>query len=110
MQIDLTQIILAIITLIGAFLTKYLVPLIKKKILSEDNKLSDNQRMLIKLAIRTAVTAAEQIYKSEEGEKKKAYVLALLRTQGFDVDTSAIDAEIEAAVLELHKQLYGEGV
>ena len=65
MQIDLTQIILAIITLIGAFLTKYLVPLIKKKILSEDNKLSDNQRMLIKLAIQTAVTAAEQIYKSE---------------------------------------------
>ena len=105
MQIDLTQIILAIITLIGAFLTKYLVPLIKKKILSEDNKLSDNQRMLIKLAIQTAVTAAEQIYKSEEGEQKKAYVLALLKSQGFDVDTSAIDAEIEAAVLNLHQQL-----
>ena len=105
MQIDLTQIILAIITLIGAFLTKYLVPLIKKKILSEDNKLSDNQRMLIKLAIQTAVTAAEQIYKSEEGEQKKDYVLALLKSQGFDVDTSAIDAEIEAAVLNLHQQL-----
>ena len=105
MHIDLTQIILAIITLIGAFLTKYLVPLLKKKILSEDNKLSENQRMLIKLAIQTAVTAAEQIYKSEEGEKKKAYVVGLLRSQGFDVDTSAIDAEIEAAVLNLHKQL-----
>lgn len=105
MQIDLTQIILSILALLGALVTRYVIPWIKKKILSEENKLSENQRMLISLAIKTAVTAAEQIYKSDEGEKKKAYVLALLRAQGFDVDTSAVDAAIEAAVLELHKRL-----
>ena len=105
MNIDLTQIILAVITLIGALLTKYIIPILKSKLLSEESKLSENQRMLVALAIKTAVTAAEQLYKSDEGEKKKQYVLALLRSQGFDVDTSAMDAAIEAAVLELHNKL-----
>lgn len=108
MQIDLTQIILAVITLLGAIITKYIVPILKKKLLSEESKLSDNQRMLIGMAIQTAVKAAEQIYNSDEGAKKKAYVQALLRSQGFDVDTATIDAAIEAAVLELHNQLKAE--
>lgn len=105
MQIDLTQIIMAVITLLGAVITKYLIPILKKKLLSEESKLSDNQRMLVAMAIQTAVRAAEQIYNSDEGAKKKAYVQAILRSQGFDVDTGAIDAAIEAAVLELHNQL-----
>jgi len=105
MQIDLTQIILAIITLIGAVITKYLIPLLKSKLLNEDSKLSETQRKLIAIAIETAVGAAEQIYNSEEGGKKKAYVKAVLQSQGFDVDTAAIDAAIEDAVLKLHAQL-----
>ena len=105
MTIDLTQIILAILTLIGAVVTKYLIPLMKSKLSSENDKLSENKRNLIKMAIDTAVSAAEQIYNSDEGAKKKAYVQGLLRSQGFDVDTASIDAAIEAAVLELHNQL-----
>lgn len=105
MTIDLTQIILAIITLLGSILTGFLVPWLKAKIEGENSKLSENQAALLKLAIQTAVRAAEQLYNSDEGEKKKSYVLALLESQGYKVNTSAIDAQIEAAVLELHRQL-----
>lgn len=108
MTIDLTQIILAVIALIGAILTGYVIPLLKSKIDGENSKLSENQRMLLKLAIETAVRAAEQLYGSDEGQKKKSYVVSLLESQGYKVDSSAIDAAIEAAVLELHKELAGK--
>lgn len=105
MTIDLTQIILDVITLLGAILTRFVIPLIKSKLSVENVKITENQAYLLRLAIDTAVTAAEQIYNSDEGEKKKAYVIALLKQQGYNADTSAIDAAIEAAVLELHKEL-----
>ena len=60
---------------------------------------------MLRLAITTAVTAAEQLYNSDEGQKKKAYVLGLLESQGYNVNTGAIDAAIEAVVFELHKEL-----
>lgn len=105
MTIDLTQIILAIIAVISAVLTGYVIPLLKSKLNTENDKASENKRMLIKLAIQTAVTAAEQLYTSEQGTEKKAYVLALLRSQGYQTDTAAIDAAIEAEVLKLHRAL-----
>ena len=105
MQIDITQIILAIITLIGAIVTRFLIPLLKAKLNVENGKLTENQVYLLNLAITTAVTAAEQLYNSDEGQKKKAYVISLLKAQGYDVDGAAIDAAIEAAVLELHNEL-----
>ena len=105
MNIDVTQIILAVITLIGAVLTGFLIPLLKAKLLSEDAKLNGMEQDLLRLAITTAVTAAEQIYNSEEGQKKKAYVLGLLEAQGYPADSAAIDAAVEAICLEIHKQL-----
>lgn len=105
MTIDLTQIILAIITLIGAIITRYVVPWLKSKINMNKDKISETQKMLLDLAIKTAVKAAEQLYYSNEGEKKKAYVVGLLQSQGFDVNTQAIDAAIESAVLDLHREL-----
>lgn len=105
MNIDLTQIILAIIALISAVLTSFVIPWIKSKIQMNNDTLSENQRVLLSLAIETGVRAAEQIYKSDEGQKKKAYVLALLEAQGFKVDTVSVDAAVEAAVLKLHAEL-----
>jgi len=52
------------------------------------------------------VAAAEQIYNSDEGQKKKAYVISLLEKQGYTANTSEIDAAIEAAVLKLHNTLH----
>ena len=105
MNIDMTQIILAVIALISAVITGFLIPLLKAKLLSENSKLSKTQQDLLMLAVTTAVTAAEQLYRSDEGQQKKAYVLAILKQQGFDVDSAAIDAAIEAVVLELHEEL-----
>ena len=106
MSIDLTQVILAVIALLGTVLTTFVIPLLKAKLDIERSNLSENQSNMLRLAITTAVTAAEQLYNSSEGQQKKAYVLNLLKTQGYDVDSAAIDAAIEAVVLELHKELY----
>lgn len=101
MTIDVTQIILAVITLLSAIVTGFLIPLLRSKLGSEESKLSESQIAILKAVARTGVFAAEQIYNSDEGQKKKSYVLELLRQQGFDVDLSAVDAAIEAAVKEL---------
>ena len=105
MNIDLTQIILAVIAVIGSIISTFLIPLIKAKLDVEKSNLSENQAAMLRLVITTAVTAAEQLYKSEEGQQKKAYVLNLLKQQGYDVDSAALDAAIEAIVYELHNEL-----
>ena len=105
MTFDATQIILAVIALISAILTGFVIPWLKSKTDINSGKVTENQAYMIKLIINTAVKAAEQLYNSDEGEKKKAYVVALLQGQGIDVDLPSIDAAIEAAVLELHRQL-----
>lgn len=94
MTIDLTQIILAIITLIGAIITRYLIPWIK-------SKLSDNQYETFCTLIRVGVYAAEQLFTSEQWKEKKRYVVDLLKENGYSVDSNAVDAMIEATVREL---------
>ena len=94
MTIDLTQIILAIITLIGAIITRYLIPWIK-------SKLSDNQYETFCTLIRVGVYAAEQLFSSEQWKEKKQYVVDLLKENGYEVDSTAVDAMIEATVREL---------
>ena len=99
-NIDLTQVILALITLFGGIITSFVIPFIKKK-------LTGQQIQNLKLAARIAVYAAEQIFTPEQWEEKKKYVQDLLREQGYDVDTEKVDAAIEAEVLALHKLIDG---
>lgn len=94
MTIDLTQIILAIITLIGAIITRYLIPWIK-------SKLNDNQYETFCTLIRVGVYAAEQLFPRDKWKEKKQYVVDLLEENGYTVDTTAVDAMIEATVREL---------
>ena len=105
MTIDITQVVLAVIAVVSSIITTFLIPLLKAKLDVEKSNLSENQAAMLRLAITTAVTAAEQLYKSEEGQQKKAYVLNLLKQQGYEVDSALIDAAIEAIVLELHNEL-----
>ena len=105
MNIDITQIAVALIALLSAVITGFIIPWLKSKISINNDKLSDNQRALLTLSIETAVKAAEQLFYSEEGEKKKAYVLSILRAQGFDVDSSALDAEVEKMVFDVHSAM-----
>lgn len=93
---DLTPIVNAVITLIAAIVTTFLIPWIKSKI--DAAKLAQ-----IVEWVGIAVRAAEQIYnESGMGEKKKQYVLDFLADKGFTLDPNSINAMIEAAVKELN--------
>ena len=94
MTIDLTQIILAVITLIGGIIARYLIPWIK-------DKLDDRQYTVFATLVRVGVFAAEQLFTSEQWKEKKQYVVDLLLENGYTVDTTAVDALIEATVREL---------
>lgn len=96
--ISLTQIILAVITLIVALATRYAIPFAKQK-------MNENQLEMLRIAVKTAVYAAEKIYGSKQGQEKLNYVVEVLKQQGYEVDMTQIAdttrALIEAAVKEL---------
>ena len=97
---DYTQIISAVIALISALVSAFLIPWLKTKI--DANKLQT-----IKTYVEIGVKAAEQLYAATDGEEKKAYVINFLAEHGIRIDVSTIDQLIEAAVLQLHHELYG---
>ena len=94
MTIDLTQVILAVITLISGLLTSFLIPYLKQR-------LSAVQQDRLAALIRVGVFAAQQLYQSGEGTKKKAYVIQLLEQQGYAINSAEIDAQIEAELMNL---------
>lgn len=94
---DITPVIEAAAALIAALITAFLIPYIKSKTTSQ-------QQAEINEWVKIAVAAAEQIYTgSGRGEEKKQYVLDWLNSHGITLDTSKIDAMIEAAVYELNQ-------
>ena len=97
---DYTQIISAVIALFSALVSAFLIPWLKTKI--DANKLQT-----IKTYVEIGVKAAEQLYAATDGEEKKAYVINFLAEHGIRFDVSTIDQLIEAAVLQLHHELYG---
>lgn len=94
-MVDLTQIIIAILTLAFSCISAFLVPYLKTKLDAE--KLGT-----IKLWTKIAVEAAEMLYVgSGKGEEKKAYVIQYLNSKGYTLDADSINNLIESAVLEL---------
>lgn len=95
MTFDITPIVEAVVAVVCAVVTCVLIPYIKSKTTTEQQK-------EINAWVKIAVSAAEQIYTgSGRGEEKKAYVLEWLRSHGITVDDEKLDAMIEAAVYEL---------
>ena len=96
---DITPIIEAVAALIGVIITCVLIPYIK-------NKTTTEQQKEINAWVKIAVSAAEQLFTgSGRGEEKKAYVIAWLKERGITVDEAELDALIEAAVYELEQGL-----
>lgn len=94
-MVDLTQVIVALLTLAFSAVSAFLIPYIKAKVSSE-------QLDTIKFWVNIAVEAAEMIYiGTGRGQEKKAYVVKLLNSKGFTLNPEEIDSIIEAAVLEL---------
>ena len=95
---DLTPIFNAVIALLAALITAFVIPWLKRKTFAQE-------REELLRWVEIAVAAAEQIWDSTQGEEKKKAVLAFLREKGFTFSESEIDSAIEAAVLKLHHDL-----
>lgn len=91
---DLTPIIEIIIALASALITGFLIPYLKKKVSAE--KLEE-----LKKWVSIAVGAAEQLYGSGTGEKKKEYVQSFLLSKGIAFDVDEVTALIESEVYKL---------
>lgn len=96
--IDLTEVLIAVITLLIGIAARYAIPFLKEK---WGEAKFNNIAKLVKIA----VGAAEMIYKETGmGQQKKAYVMEYLNGKGFTVDMTTLDNLIENAVLELKKE------
>lgn len=100
MSVDITVVVNAIIVLIAAVVSTFLIPWIK-------SRTTVQQREQLVAWVKIAVAAAEQMFKGYgRGEEKKKYVLEFLEQNGFSVNEASVNAAIEAAV----KQLNSEGI
>ncbi|MCI9587894.1 MAG: holin [Oscillospiraceae bacterium] len=95
---NMTPILQASIALIAALVSAFLIPWLRR------NTTAKEREELLKW-VSIAVEAAQQLHYQLEGADRKSYVRAFLTEQGFDVDDQAVDAAIESAVLELHREL-----
>lgn len=101
MQIDLTQIVVALIGVLAAIVTKFVIPYIISKIGAE-------KRQEVAFWTKLAVEAAEKIFKEHGmGASKKQYVKEFLEAKGFKLDENEVDIAIESAVLEMQNAIAG---
>jgi len=98
MTIDLTQIILAVITLIFGLLMRYVIPNIKQKTTAD-------QMELLRAAVKSAVYGVEMLYKTKPGQEKKQMVIDLLHEQGFILDVDHVEAQTDILIESLVKEL-----
>ncbi len=94
MNIDYTEIIGGIITVLSAVVTTFLIPYLKERL---------SQEKLQKLSywVKIACQAAEQLYGSKTGQQKKEYVVAFLLSKGIVFDVDEVTALIESEVYKL---------
>lgn len=98
-MIDFTPVFNAIIALASALITAFFIPWIKSKVSAEKrNEFLD--------WVGIAVKAAEQLFDSDCAMQKKAYVINFLNSKGYKLSSGDMSNAIEAAVLELHNELY----
>lgn len=99
--IDITAVIEAVVALIVALVSAFVVPYVKKRYSNE--QLSEFAKW-----VEIGVAAAEQIFTSTATQEKKQYVLDFLVSKGVSYNELEVDAAIEAAVIKLHTELYGQ--
>lgn len=87
-MIDLTTLINALIALMAAVITAFVIPWIKSKTTAQ-------QRELMESVVKSLVYAAEQIFGAGSGEEKLQYVIDRLRAMGYTVDLSLIEATVK---------------
>lgn len=89
-----TNIIEIIISLLSAVITAFIIPVLRQR-------LSAEKAETLKFWVRTAVSAAEQIYGGKTGEEKKKYVVNFLLSKGIVLDVDEVCTLIESEVYKL---------
>lgn len=93
--IDLTPIFQALIVLVAALITRYVVPWIKARTTIE-------QRREIRDVVSILVFAAEKLYTgSGRGEEKLAWVQEHLKAHGYELDTDELTELVNAEIKKL---------
>ena len=96
MMIDITAVVNAVIAVVAAIISAFVIPWIKSKTTAQ-------QREELVAWAKIAVSAAEQIYSGAgRGKEKKQYVLDFQAEHGLVVDEESVNAAIEAAVKQLN--------
>ena len=90
---DITAIVSALVALIGAAITGFVIPYLKERVSREKYENISNW-------VRVAVSAAEQLFGSGRGKEKKAYVIEFLSKKGLYIDEEKIDCLIEELTAE----------
>ena len=97
-EINLTQIIVAIIALLFSVITGYLIPWIK-------SNTSERTYNMLVMGCNAAVYFAQQWYKQEDGEKKKEeaikYAEDWFKQQNIKVDMNLVADTIEAELKKI---------
>ena len=97
-EINLTQIIVAVVVLIFSVITGYLIPWIK-------SNTSEKTYKLIEMGCSAAVYFAQQWYKQEDGEVKKEkaieYAEKWLKERNIKVDMHLVADTIEAELKKI---------
>ena len=99
-MIDLTPIINAVIALAAALIAYYVIPWLRRHT-------TEKEREELLRWVNIAVKAAE-VQKQTDGPVRKSYVQSFLQSKGFDINDAAVDAAIEAAVLEMNQVIKGQ--
>lgn len=106
MQVDITPIAEALLSLIISIVAVIVLPRVKTWL---DARTTKADRDNIMNLVRVAVNAAEQLYQSQTGEKlgakRKEYVMNLLAAQNLNIDYDMLEAMVEDEVLKLNKKL-----
>lgn len=97
-EINLTQIIVAVIALMFSVITGYLIPWIK-------SHTNENTYKILEMGCQAAVYFAQQWYKQEDGEIKKEkaieYAEAWLKERNIKVDMHLVSDTIEAELKKI---------
>lgn len=101
-SVDMTQIFLALISLIGIVITSVVVPFFKSKTTAQ-------QQEIIKSTVSVAVYAAQQMFTKQEATAKKAYALqqikAALKQWHIELTDDEIVTYIEGVLKDIKTSL-----
>lgn len=95
-MLDFTPLFEAIITLLAAVITMYVVPWIKEKYTAD-------QLYKIKAVVEIAVYAAEKAYGAGNGKEKFKCVERILEDYGIELDTARLNSLVDSTIKKMEQ-------